>query len=29
VKAETMSLPIRDRSDVAWVTLAAVVGVHL
>ena len=28
VKAETMSLPIRDRSDVAWVTLTAVVGVH-
>lgn len=28
VKAETMSLPIRDRSDVAWVTLTAVIGVH-
>ena len=28
VKAETMALAIRDRSDVAWVTLTAVLGIH-
>lgn len=28
VKAETMALPIRDRSDVSWVTLTALLGIH-
>ncbi|HKW11779.1 MAG TPA: hypothetical protein VJO33_15435, partial [Gemmatimonadaceae bacterium] len=28
VKAETIALPIRDRSDISWVTLTAVLGVH-
>lgn len=28
VKAETMTLPIRDRSNISWLTLTAVIGVH-
>ena len=28
VKAETIALPISDRSNISWVTLTAVVGVH-